>query len=55
MATRIGGSSDTGVAPTATISVPKPMLIIMIWTARFSQAMVLMKMMMRLRAPVFSI
>ena len=54
MASRIGGRMETGVAPTATIRVPKPMLIIMICTARFSRAMVLMKMMMRRSAPVFS-
>ena len=54
IASRIGGRMDTGVAPTATISVPKPMLTIMICTARWSPAMVLMNTMIRLRAPVFS-
>jgi len=46
---------ETGVAPTATISVPNPMLIIMICTARCPPARVLMKMMILFKAPVFSI
>jgi hypothetical protein len=54
IAIRIGGSSDTGVAPTATINVPNPILIIIICTALFSHAIVLMKMIILFNAPVFS-
>ena len=48
----MGGRMDTGVAPMAASSVPKPTLTIMIWMTWSRGAMVLIRTTMRDRAPV---